>query len=150
MIFSYKSKVSELWIEEDDGKLIGIGFVKPLDKIVTEQPTPCMCDVIGQLGEYFAGKRKIFDVKFDFKGTSFQQKVWKQLTEIPYGSTVTYKDIAEKIGSPKAYRAVGMACNKNPMVIIVPCHRVIGVGGKMMGYAGGISVKKELLELENS
>lgn len=84
----------------------------------------------------------------ELKGTEFQKKVWKQLTYIPYGETRTYKEIAVAIGNPKASRAVGMANNKNPITIVVPCHRVVGSNGKMVGYAGGLDMKKKLLDLE--
>lgn len=101
-----------------------------------------------QLQEYFAGKRRSFDVPVDLQGTPFQLEVWKRLQQIPYGQTRTYAEIAEEIGKPRAFRAVGMANNKNPVPIIVPCHRVIGAGGRLVGYAAGIKVKRYLLELE--
>ncbi len=101
-----------------------------------------------QLKEYFAGKRKIFDFPYQLKGTDFQQKVWAALCEIPYGQTRTYKDIALAIGNPRACRAVGMANNKNPMSIVVPCHRVIGSNGKLVGYGSGLDMKQALLQLE--
>ena len=98
--------------------------------------------------EYLEGKRKVFDFPYEFHGTEFQKKVWKKLCDIPYGETRTYKDIAIAIGNPKACRAVGMSNNKNPITIAVPCHRVIGANGKLVGYAGGIEMKKKLLEIE--
>lgn len=101
-----------------------------------------------QVQEYFAGIRKYFDFPYELFGTEFQKKVWKALTEIPYGETRTYKEIAIGIGNAKACRAVGMANNKNPLFIAVPCHRVIGANGKLVGYAGGLEMKKALLELE--
>ena len=103
-----------------------------------------------QLEEYFAGKRKTFDLPLVPKGTEFQQKVWKALQEIPYGETRTYGEIAAAIGNPKAARAVGMANNKNPIGIIIPCHRVVGANGKLVGYAGGMEKKEFLLELERN
>lgn len=104
-----------------------------------------------QLDEYFQGNRKSFHVHVCFnKGTEFQIRVWNALKEIPYGTTVSYKDIAEKIGNPKAVRAVGGANNKNPISIIVPCHRVIGKNGKLIGYGGGIDKKEFLLKLERN
>ncbi len=106
--------------------------------------------VYQQLAEYFSGKRRAFDFCYKLIGTDFQQKVWHQLIKIPYGQTRSYKDIAEAIGRPKAYRAVGMANNKNPISIVVPCHRVIGTNGKLVGYAGGIDIKKALLKLEGA
>ncbi|HII78951.1 MAG TPA: methylated-DNA--[protein]-cysteine S-methyltransferase [Methanosarcina sp.] len=103
-----------------------------------------------QLDAYFSGELKSFDVKLAPKGTEFQKSVWNALKEIPYGETRTYKDIAVSIGKPKAYRAVGLANNRNPIAIIVPCHRVIGADGKLTGYAGGLDVKEFLLKIEGS
>lgn len=107
-------------------------------------------DVHNQLQEYFEGKRKNFDFSYELNGTEFQMKVWKALLDIPYGETKSYKDIATTIGNPKACRAVGMANNKNPISIVVPCHRVIGTSGKLVGYAGGLDMKKDLLEMEKN
>lgn len=104
--------------------------------------------VYGQLSEYLKGERKIFDFKYEVDGTEFQKKVWQALCDIPYGETRTYKQIAVAIGKPKASRAVGMANNKNPIIIAVPCHRVVGSNGKLVGYVGGIEMKKSLLLLE--
>jgi len=101
-----------------------------------------------QLEEYFKGKRQNFDLPLAPIGTSFQQKVWKALQRIPYGKTKSYKQIAEKIDNPNASRAVGMANHNNPIMIIIPCHRVIGANGKLVGYAGGLSLKQQLLDLE--
>ena len=101
-----------------------------------------------QLDEYFAGNRKQFDIPIKFNGTDFQVKVWEELLKIPYGETCSYLDIAKRIGNPKASRAVGMANNKNKIIIIVPCHRVIGSNKKLVGYACGLEVKEKLLELE--
>jgi len=110
--------------------------------------SPVIEDAILQLKEYFAGKRKTFTLKLKPEGTDFQNSVWQMLYSIPYGKTVSYKELAEKIGTPKACRAVGMANNKNPIPIIIPCHRVIGANGNLTGYAGGIETKRFLLELE--
>lgn len=100
------------------------------------------------LEEYFQGTRKEFDVPLDIKGTNFQETVWRELLNIPYGETRTYSDIADAVGNPKAIRAVSGAIGKNPVAIVVPCHRVIGKNGKLTGYRGGLEMKKELLELE--
>lgn len=108
--------------------------------------------IIGQINEYLDGKRKEFSI-YDLckaEGTNFQQKVWQELLNIPYGQTKTYKDIAKNIGNEKAVRAVATAIGKNPLMIITPCHRVIGSDGKMHGYAYGINLKKKLLDLENN
>ncbi len=105
--------------------------------------------VFNEILEYFDGKRKSFTFKFEAAGTEFQKKVWNALLSIPYGETCTYKDIAKAVGNEKASRAVGMANNKNPITIVVPCHRVIGASGKLVGYAGGLSMKEYLLKMEN-
>ncbi|MDZ7543485.1 methylated-DNA--[protein]-cysteine S-methyltransferase, partial [Clostridium perfringens] len=101
-----------------------------------------------QLTEYFEGQRKVFDFPYKMQGTDFQKKVWKALCDIPYGETRSYKDIAIVVGNPKASRAVGMANNRNRLLFVVPCHRVIGANGSLVGYAGGLEMKTTLLELE--
>ena len=101
-----------------------------------------------QLQEYFAGERDDFDLKLNAPGTAFQQAVWQALREIRYGSTMTYREVAEQVGNPKAVRAVGSANSRNPISIIVPCHRVVGSDGKLIGYAGGFSAKRWLLDHE--
>jgi methylated-DNA-[protein]-cysteine S-methyltransferase len=103
-----------------------------------------------QLEEYFAGKRKEFELDFDVRGTAFQKKVWTQLSLIPFGQTCSYSDIAKKIKSPKAARAVGSANGKNPLCIIVPCHRVIAADGSLGGYSGGLDIKRKLLDMEGA
>ncbi|WP_138494941.1 tRNA epoxyqueuosine(34) reductase QueG [Paenibacillus pinistramenti] len=105
-------------------------------------------ECLEQLGDYFAGRRTAFDLKLDLKGTPFQLKVWEALLQVPYGQTASYKTIAEQIGQPKAVRAVGGANNRNPVPVIVPCHRIVGANGAMTGYAGGIGVKESLLAIE--
>ena len=101
-----------------------------------------------QLQEYFTGTRKHFSFPIELKGTPFQKSVWQEMARIPYGESRTYGEIARAIGNPKAVRAVGMACNRNPIWIIIPCHRVIGSNQKLTGYAGGLSMKEALLALE--
>ena len=107
-------------------------------------------DAVDQLSGYFCGYLKKFEIPLDLQGTEFQKKVWNELLNIPYGETRSYKEIAEKICNPKAMRSVGQANNKNPIGIIIPCHRVIGSSGKLVGYAGGIEKKSCLLALEQS
>ncbi len=104
--------------------------------------------VMKQLDEYFSGQRVNFEIPCEPTGTEFQKKVWHALEKIPYGETRTYKDIAVAIGKPKAYRAVGMANHRNPIQIIIPCHRVIGSNGNLVGYANGLETKQNLLTLE--
>jgi len=106
-------------------------------------------EVLLQLAEYFAGKRQEFDLKLSPEGTAFQKRVWQELQQIPFGQTACYGDIAERIGKPKASRAVGMANSKNPLPVIVPCHRVIGKDGSLTGFGGGLDIKKQLLKLES-
>ncbi len=101
-----------------------------------------------QLGEYLAGERKVFDLELDLRGTPFQNAVWKTLAAIPWGRTATYGGIARKIGSPGASRAVGAANARNPIPIIIPCHRVIGKDGSLTGFGGGLDLKRKLLEIE--
>jgi methylated-DNA-[protein]-cysteine S-methyltransferase len=107
-------------------------------------------NAIKQLGEYFEGKRKEFDIPISSAGTPFQQVVWEKLREIPYGETITYGELAQQIGDPDAARAVGTANGANPISVIIPCHRVIGGTGKLVGYAGGLWRKQWLLEHEAS
>ncbi len=103
-----------------------------------------------QLEEYFAGQRKQFDLALDLEGSEFEKRCWQALLAIPYGETRSYSDIARTVGSPNAFRAVGLANRNNPVAIVVPCHRVIGANGALTGYGGGLEVKRKLLELEGS
>ena len=107
-------------------------------------------DVVTQLGEYFDGSRVDFDVRLAPDGTAFQRTVWRALQEIPYGATISYGELARRIGAPNASRAVGLANGRNPISIIVPCHRVIGANGTLTGYGGGLDRKRHLLSLEAS
>ncbi len=113
-----------------------------------EQKSRCTDRVAEQIEEYIAGRRKQFTIALAPAGTEFQMRVWEELKKIPYGETRSYKDIAQAIGQPGASRAVGMANNKNPLPLLIPCHRVIGANGKLSGYAGGVELKERLLELE--
>jgi methylated-DNA-[protein]-cysteine S-methyltransferase len=114
----------------------------------TSAETPLIKKAAAQLAEYFDGRRRVFDLPLALRGTDFQLSVWKALQGIPAGVTRSYKEVAALIGKPKAYRAVGMANNCNPIAIIIPCHRVIGEDGSLTGYAGGLHVKQYLLDLE--
>jgi O-6-methylguanine DNA methyltransferase len=111
-----------------------------------EHTAPYVCE----LKEYFAGQRREFSFSLDLRGTPFQVKCWRALLEIPYGETRTYADIARAVGRPKGFRAVGMANNRNPIAIVVPCHRVIASDGTLCGYGGGLDIKRKLLELEGA
>ena len=149
-LFFYNTKIGKLGIRED-GKNITHIYLRDKDidedKVVIEESDLIKRAYI-QIDEYIKGKRKIFDLPLNPNGTEFQKKVWKALTEIPYGETTSHKDIAVTLGNEKACRAVGMANNKNPIPIIIPCHRVIGANKKLVGYAGGLDLKKMLLNLE--
>lgn len=116
---------------------------------IEDSETPLIRQCKQQLQEYFDGKRKVFDLPLAPEGTPFQQKVWQQLTTIPYGQTITYMQLAKALGDPKCIRAAGTANGKNKLWIIVPCHRVVGTDGKLVGYAGGLHRKKWLLDHES-
>jgi methylated-DNA-[protein]-cysteine S-methyltransferase len=125
-------------------------LAKRSDVQLAREENPLLKKTARQLREYFDGRRTTFDVPLDLLGTDFQKKVWRTLRTVEYGETVTYKDVAIKTGNPNASRAIGMANQKNPVPIIVPCHRVIGKDGAMVGYAGGLPMKRRLLSLESS
>lgn len=146
--YNYKIKGREFTLAEEDGRLTDLhfGYQKIDDAVKVE--TEILQKTAVELEEYFAGQRKAFDIPLAPKGTVFQEKVWQTLTTIPYGETRSYKETAVLAGSPKGCRAAGMANNRNPIAIIIPCHRVIGMDGKLVGYGGGLELKKELLALE--
>ena len=121
-----------------------------LDVVAEDPKHPVLVETERQLAEYFAGRRKAFDLTLDFAGTEFQKKVWRALLTIPFGETRSYAQIARQIGDPKAVRAVGAANGRNPISIVAPCHRVIGSNGKLTGFAGGLDVKAHLLRLEGA
>ncbi|MBB6673286.1 methylated-DNA--[protein]-cysteine S-methyltransferase [Cohnella nanjingensis] len=106
-------------------------------------------EAVSQLRRYFAGELQAFDLPLDMRGTPFQRKVWQALRDVPYGATAAYRDIAAAVGAPQAVRAVGGANNRNPVPIVVPCHRIIGANGAMVGYGGGLAIKERLLALED-
>lgn len=145
----YNSPVGRLLVEVENGFLVRLDFA---DGIQAEgkngNESALLAKVAMQLDEYFRGARKNFDLPLNPAGTEFQRKVWDALLAIPYGETRTYREIAEAAGCPRGFRAVGMANNKNPIAIIIPCHRVIGSNGKLVGYAGGLGRKEALLALE--
>lgn len=132
------------------GDANGISEINILDEGEVSDSIPNDLEqAVIQLQEYFEGKRTHFDLKLNPKGTDFQQSVWKELLNIPYGETLSYMELSKKIGDVKAIRAVATANGKNPLWIVIPCHRVIGTDGSLTGYAGGLWRKKWLLELEN-
>lgn len=130
-------KISRLWLRAQDAP-----------KAEPDSPTPLLRQAARQLEEYFAGRRKVFDLPLNPQGTPFQQKVWRALCAVPYGQTASYGRIAAAVGSPKACRAVGMANHANPIAIFIPCHRIIGSDGSLTGYGGGLDIKRALLALE--
>jgi methylated-DNA-[protein]-cysteine S-methyltransferase len=149
----YQSPIGKLLLIGNEGILEELHFPNSLEQIELSEAWQyneiCFKDVIKQLAEYFARKRQEFNLQIAPKGTAFQQRVWQELQKIPFGQTVNYGEIAKRVGNPKASRAVGMANGKNPIPIIVPCHRVIGKDGSLTGFGGGLDVKSQLLKLEN-
>lgn len=119
-------------------------------KVVFEEKPAALAPYVRELEEYFAGTRREFKFPLDLRGTDFQLACWQALIEIPYGETRTYADIALAVGKPQGFRAVGMANNRNPIAIVVPCHRVIASDGTLCGYGGGLDIKRRLLELEGA
>ncbi|MCC8034393.1 MAG: methylated-DNA--[protein]-cysteine S-methyltransferase [Rikenellaceae bacterium] len=150
--YFYDTSLGRIGIAEKEGFITDMRFGGRLEPFghARIRPTPLIEEAIGQLRHYLTGERLDFDLPLQPEGTDFQQKVWKALCGIPYGETRSYGQIARRVGNPKASRAVGLANNRNPISIFIPCHRVIGADGKLVGYGGGIPIKKRLLELERS
>jgi len=142
------SPVGELQIESDNGKITMLGFL--WDPKQQEIRTPVIEQCVSELDEYFSGKRKFFSFEMDLRGSDFQIKVWNELLNIPYGKTISYEELAIRIGDIKAIRAVGLANGQNPIAIVVPCHRVIGKSGDLVGYGGGLDKKIWLLQHEGA
>ena len=146
----FQTILGKVVISEQEGAITELFFANDTQYIGNNRITPLLEEAEKQLLEYFSGIRRTFDLKLAAKGTEFQKTVWNTLQEIAYGETRSYKQVAEMIGRPEASRAVGMANSKNPILIITPCHRIIGSDGKLVGYAGGLEIKKNLLEMENN
>ena len=146
--FTYETVLGDVTLVEEDGALLAISLKSIQEG--TELETTIIKEAHRQITEYLKGERKVFDLTIRLRGTDFQQQVWTALLDIPYGETRSYKQIAEAIGNPKGMRAVGMANNRNPLLIVVPCHRVIGANGSMVGYGEGVEMKEFLLRLEKS
>ena len=149
------SKVGSIYLVASPKGLQGVFWQKqPIDlikKLHSSDPAEkIILNTVKQLEEYFAGRRREFHIVLDFDGTPFQNSVWRALSKIPFGKTVAYKDIARTIKNPKAVRAVGTANGRNPFSIIVPCHRVIAADGSIGGYGGGVSIKRQLLDIEKN
>lgn len=143
LVASSEALVAVLWEEERPNRV-------KLDTMNLDLQHPILIEAERQLSEYFAGKRIQFDLPLQPDGTEFQKKVWQALRDIPFGKTKSYLDVARAVGSPDASRAVGAANGKNPLSIVVPCHRVVGANGALTGFAGGLETKARLLALEGS
>ena len=141
LVATENALVAVLWENENPKRV-------RLAELIEQVNHPILLETQKQLREYFAGTRQQFDLPLDFEGTVFQKKVWQALLSIPFGETRSYRDIAAQVGNIKAVRAVGAANGKNPISIIAPCHRVVGVNGKLVGFAGGLNNKEILLGLE--
>jgi methylated-DNA-[protein]-cysteine S-methyltransferase len=141
LVASEKGLAAILW-ENDDPRRV------PLSGMEDDDAHPVLAEVERQLADYFAGRRRAFDLPLDFRGTDFQKAVWAALLAIPFGETRSYADIARAVGRPAAVRAVGAANGRNPISIVAPCHRVIGSNGTLTGFAGGLPAKRHLLGLE--
>ena len=141
LVASDKGLVAILW-ENDRPSRVRLG------ELIANEHHPVLVETERQLGEYFAGKRKTFSIALDMRGTRFQKDVWEALRAIPFGETRSYGQLAKQLGNPRATRAVGAANGRNPVSIIVPCHRVIGSSGNLTGFAGGLETKAHLLSLE--
>jgi methylated-DNA-[protein]-cysteine S-methyltransferase len=144
----YSSPIGELIIESAEDKIIAVSFLK--DARQEEFLAPVIVQFIAELDEYFFAGRKFFTVELDLHGTEFQKKVWSELLTIPYGTTISYQGLAIRLGNIKSIRAVGLANGQNPLAILVPCHRVIGKGGELVGYGGGLENKEWLLHHEGA
>ncbi len=149
-----KSPLGKLTLESDGESLTRIRLPeeewRPDPEVTRMRKPELFTEAAAQLGAYFRGERTEFSLPLNPQGTPFQKKVWDLLCEIPAGETITYGELATRAGNSKAFRAVGAANGRNPLPIIIPCHRVIGAGGKLTGYAGGLEAKKKLLEIESA
>ncbi|WP_446425328.1 methylated-DNA--[protein]-cysteine S-methyltransferase [Mailhella sp.] len=146
-----ESPIGRLLLEEEAGGLSRIRLLAPAEEAPLQTgSTPLLKETRRQLDAYFAGRLRSFDLPVSAQGTPFQLAVWDALRRIGYGAVKTYGDIAREAGAPRGFRAVGMACHRNPVLIVVPCHRVVGAGGKLTGFACGLEVKRFLLEHEGA
>lgn len=143
-----KSPVGRLMLSSQDGKFCGICLAQADDQILPGADDPVLDQAERELEQYFAGERRTFDLPLRMDGSAFDREVWRMLLEIPFGETRTYGQLASTLGKPGAARAVGGACSRNPLLIVVPCHRVIAGTGKLTGFAAGLEMKRALLALE--
>lgn len=147
-IHTYITMIGMISISDDgEGHIDGVFLPNSNLPARIDRESPVIVEAARQLDEFLAGKRTVFDLPLTLEGTDFQKKVWKAISEIPYGETASYKQLAERIGSPNAYRAVGSACNVNPIPLIIPCHRVVASNG-IGGYSDGLTLKKKLMDIE--
>ena len=144
--YSFETKVGPIYIEEDEGKISTIEF----ERHSQGQKTPLIAKTYHQIAEYLDGKRLAFDLPLKIVGTPFQKEAWNVLMSIPYGTTISYKEEAEKSGHSKAYRAIGSANGSNHLCIVIPCHRVINHDGRLGGFANDLSIKQALLDIEKA
>ena len=144
--YTFSSPIGIVRLTEERGAITHIALTDRCD--ASSSPSPLLCEAERQITEYLNGTRQQMDFSIRMEGTPFQLRVWQALKRIPYGSTRSYGELSALLGNPGASRAVGMACNKNPLLLIVPCHRVIGANGKLTGFACGLEVKRYLLLLE--
>jgi len=155
LYFRTPSPVGPLFLAASTKGLVRLEFearVQKRNPAATQlrESKPALAPYVRELNDYFAGERREFSLPLDLRGTGFQLACWRALLKIPYGETRSYRDIAQAIGHPQAYRAVGMSNNRNPIAIVVPCHRVIASSGSLCGYGGGLDIKRKLLELEQA
>lgn len=144
----YNSPIGIVEVVSDENSIIQLEFVENATENDLQGAPQVLGSALQQIEEYFLGKRSVFDLKLNAKGTEFQQKVWHSLIDVPYGNTACYGEIAAAVGNSKASRAVGGANNKNKIAIIIPCHRIVGADGSLTGYAGGLWRKEWLLKHE--
>lgn len=143
-----ETPIGPLTLTEEAGALTGVLFGSHAPQGALLAETPLIRQAFEQLEEYFRGERRAFDLPMDARGTPFQRRCWQALLAIPYGQTRTYAQQAQAVGSPRACRAVGMANHRNPLPVLIPCHRVVGADGSLTGYAGGLTIKRMLLAIE--
>lgn len=157
--YRYQTAIGPVGIAEAEGSITNLWFGPDLprgllpgseSRLAEERKTPLLAEAETQLRSYLSGTLRSFDLPLSPEGTGFMQSVWRALRAIPYGQTASYSDIALAVGNPKGVRAVGLANNRNPIALIIPCHRVIGKDGTLTGYAGGLALKRRLLELEKT
>lgn len=144
----FMTGLGAMYAVEENDQLIEVRLPGEKEPAGERTVTPLLQKAAAQISEYVDGTRKKFTIPIALYGTEFAMKVWKEMSAIPYGQVRTYGELAKAIGRPGAARAVGQACNRNPIPIIIPCHRVVGAGGELTGYAGGLALKERLLELE--